>query len=52
MISDKQVTAVNGVKIPITAETICIHGDGKNAVGFAETISRFLKGKGIEIKAA
>jgi 5-oxoprolinase (ATP-hydrolysing) subunit A len=38
MIKDKTVTTVSGKKIPIVAETICIHGDGKHAVGFAKAI--------------
>ncbi len=51
MIQSKQVTAVNGENIPITAETICIHGDGKNAVDFAKSIFQSLQEKGIEIRA-
>ena len=38
MIKEKTVTAVSGKKIPITAETICIHGDGKQALLFAQTL--------------
>ncbi len=38
MINDKTVTTVSGKKIPIVAETICIHGDGKHAVEFAKAI--------------
>lgn len=51
MILNKTVTAVNGEVIPITAETICIHGDDKNAVNFAKTIYQCLQEKDIEIKA-
>ncbi len=47
MIKEKTVTSVNGKKIPILAETICIHGDGKHAVEFAERIHKaILEGGG------
>lgn len=36
------VTAVSGKVIPITAQTICIHGDGKYAVAFAQAIHQAL----------
>lgn len=49
MIKEKKVTTLTGKSIPITSDTICIHGDGKNAVTFAKTIhDNFLKA-GIKI---
>lgn len=38
MVREKTVRTVSGKTIPIAAETICIHGDGKNAVAFAKKI--------------
>ncbi|MBK7290228.1 MAG: LamB/YcsF family protein [Chitinophagaceae bacterium] len=38
MIKDGTVTTVSGKSIPIKAETICIHGDGKHAIEFAKAI--------------
>lgn len=38
MLKEGTVTTVSGKVIPITAETICIHGDGKQAVDFAKAI--------------
>ena len=38
MIKEGTVTTVSGKIIPIVAETICIHGDGKHAVEFAKAI--------------
>lgn len=38
MIKKGTVTTVSGKTIPIIAETICIHGDGKHAVEFAKAI--------------
>jgi 5-oxoprolinase (ATP-hydrolysing) subunit A len=40
MVARKRVISVNGKPIPVVAETICIHGDGKNAIEFAEAISK------------
>ena len=42
MIKDGTVTTVSGKSIPIKAETICIHGDGKHAVEFAKAIHKLL----------
>ena len=38
MVKEKTVTTVSGKTIPIEAETICIHGDNKNAVSFARRL--------------
>jgi 5-oxoprolinase (ATP-hydrolysing) subunit A len=38
MVQEGVITTVSGKVIPIVAETICIHGDGKNAVQFAKAI--------------
>lgn len=51
MIKQKKVTAVNGKTISIIADTICIHGDGKNAVEFAKAIYQALKENNIAVKA-
>ncbi|MDQ3635236.1 MAG: LamB/YcsF family protein [Acidobacteriota bacterium] len=50
MIKDQTVTATNGGKVSLKAETICIHGDGENAVEFAKEISGRLKENGILIE--
>lgn len=42
MIKEGTVTTVSGKIIPIVAETICIHGDGKQAVEFAKAIHKTL----------
>lgn len=51
MIKEKTVTSISGQVIPIVAETICIHGDGKHAVQFAKDIFETLKHQAIDIKA-
>ncbi len=51
MVIEQRVTAVNGEKVAISAETVCIHGDGADALGFARTIRQKLSEKGILIQA-
>jgi UPF0271 protein len=50
MIQHQTVTSVNNITVPITAETICIHGDGKHAVVFAKHIYQTLKQNNIAVK--
>ena len=42
IIHEGSLTTVSGNVIPIVAETICIHGDGKQAVKFAKAINKAL----------
>jgi len=51
MVKQQQVVSVNKKSISLTAETLCLHGDGAHAVDFAKTISAKLKSDGITIKA-
>ena len=38
MAKEGKVKTVSGKEIPIVADTICVHGDGKHAVEFAKAI--------------
>lgn len=49
MLTEKSVTTVSGKIIPIKADTICIHGDGKHAVEFAGQLNKALTMKGFTI---
>ncbi len=51
MIKHGKVTSTSGKELPIVAETICLHGDGKNAVAFAKAIYKKLKDENIDIRA-
>jgi UPF0271 protein len=51
MIEQKMVTSINGISVPIKAETICIHGDGQHAISFAAYIYKTLQQKNIGIKS-
>jgi 5-oxoprolinase (ATP-hydrolysing) subunit A len=50
MVRAGTVTTVDGIEIPMKAETICIHGDGAHAVKFAKLIFDELKKSGIDIR--
>lgn len=45
MIKEGTVTTISGKTIPIVAETICIHGDGRHALEFAKAIYEAIKEK-------
>ncbi|CAN5521846.1 5-oxoprolinase subunit PpxA [soil metagenome] len=51
MITEQSVIATNGEKIPLKAETVCIHGDGEHALEFAKIINAKLKKCDIQIKS-
>jgi len=50
MVRKQSVIATDGTVVPMKADTICIHGDGANAVEFASIIHQTLTDKGIEIR--
>jgi UPF0271 protein len=51
MVSVGTVTAVDGTIVPITADTICLHGDGSHAAEFALQLRAALHEIPIELKA-
>jgi len=51
MIKEATVTSITGNKVLIAADTVCIHGDGKNAIAFAKAINQSLKENNIDIRA-
>ena len=50
MVKKGTVTTISGKIIPIVAETICIHGDGKHAAVFAKQIHEALMNEEIKIR--
>lgn len=50
MIHENKVRTIHGEIIPIQADTICIHGDGSNAIEFAKAINNRLQAEGIAIQ--
>jgi len=49
MVKEGKVESLQGIDVPIQADTICIHGDGENALEFAKYITTSLKQAGIQI---
>lgn len=45
------VVAVDGSNVPLSAETICVHGDGPNAVAIARTIRSAFELAGVAVNA-
>ena len=50
MVTKKTVVSINSKIISCNAETVCIHGDGKHAVAFAQKINEALKQNNIGIQ--
>jgi UPF0271 protein len=51
MLREGRVRATDGTDVPITADTVCVHGDGPHAVAFARRLARELRELGIELRA-
>jgi UPF0271 protein len=51
MVERGTVRSVDGVDVPIRAETLCLHGDQPGAVAFAKAVRRAFAERGIEVKA-
>jgi UPF0271 protein len=47
MVNEGLVTTVSGKKISTIAETVCIHGDGKNALQFAKRLHEVMNTKNL-----
>lgn len=50
MIFQQSVTATDGTNIVLKAETVCVHGDGANALEFAKIINSELTRNGVKIQ--
>ncbi|EIJ82216.1 LamB/YcsF family protein [Bacillus methanolicus PB1] len=49
MVKEGKVQSLQGTDVSIQADTICIHGDGENAIDFAKYISTALKKADIKV---
>ena len=49
--SDRRVTARDGSRVDVTAETLCLHGDGSHAVDIARAVRAGLEKAGIRVQA-
>jgi len=51
MIEQGYVTSLGGKRVPVAAETLCLHGDQPGAVAFAKALRQAFSEKGISIAA-
>ncbi len=51
MIQEQQVTSIDGVIVPLKADTICIHGDGEHALVFAKQLHQLLHNYHITVQS-
>lgn len=49
MVREGRVRATDGTDVPISADTICLHGDGPQAVAFAQRLRATLQQEGIKL---
>lgn len=49
MIREGTVIAITGKKIPVTADSVCVHGDGPSALALVRSIREGLRREGIQI---
>jgi 5-oxoprolinase (ATP-hydrolysing) subunit A len=50
MVQRGVVRTTDGAEVPITAETVCLHGDNPNAVALAERLRKDLEAAGVAVK--
>lgn len=51
MVTSSQVTAIDGAQIPVSVESVCVHGDSPGAVAIAAAVRERLTAAGIDIRS-
>jgi UPF0271 protein len=51
MVTDGQVEAVDGTRVAVDVESVCVHGDSPDAVRMAEAVRGALSEAGVELVA-
>lgn len=51
MVKDSTVTSIDGSVVPISAQTICVHGDTPGAVAMIKAIRDILDQQGVQLRA-
>lgn len=51
MVEGGYVTSLAGKRVPVAADTLCLHGDQPGAVHFAQTLRKVFSEKGIHVAA-
>jgi len=50
MLEEGALTSINGVRVPVKPETVCVHGDGPEALRMAETLRNRLERAGVKLQ--
>ena len=51
MVEEGYVTSLSGKRLPVAADTLCLHGDQPGAVAFAQNLREVFKERGIVVAA-
>jgi UPF0271 protein len=51
IVIEQTVDASNGEKIPMTVDTLCIHGDSPNAPAIARAVREMLEKNGVNVRS-
>ncbi len=51
MVRDQAVVAIDGTRVPLTVDTICVHGDTPGAAELAARVRAALETAGVKVKA-
>jgi UPF0271 protein len=51
MIEEGRVTALSGKRVPVSPDTLCLHGDQPGAVAFARAIRKAFAERGVAVAA-
>jgi UPF0271 protein len=51
MVEQGSVTSLSGVRVPVSPDTLCLHGDQPGAVAFARALRSAFEARGIEVRA-
>ena len=49
MVQERAIVSINGKRLPLAIDTVCVHGDSPGAVELARAIRRRLETGGIQI---
>lgn len=49
LVKHQRITTIDGVEIPIRAQTLCVHGDNPEAVAMSSLIRRHLEQNGVSV---
>jgi UPF0271 protein len=49
MVKENTIVAIDGTRIPVRPDSVCLHGDGLTAVKLAETLRKELIAHGVEL---